>query len=237
MQLFEHQCYWTNKGYPEDRLFVIFILTSILLYFVIVVLAKNTQFESEASVPSQAPNQAVRVSIDLLRSQQATNSVKTAPIPKKVKQQKSEPKKKKVRQVDQSKSKKPPVKSPGVLPVKQSATPQLATAPKRAANVLRGTDEQFVAIKQHYFSELLTHIETYKYYPQSARRRGLSGAIDISFRLFGDGQIKGLTVHGGPVLLQRAAKKSVQQALPMPLPPSAIATPMQVSLIMQYQLH
>lgn len=234
MQLSEHQCYWTNKGYPEDRLFWIFLLSSFLIYLIIVVVAKNSQLDSSASVSSQAPNQAVNISLSLLQSQHTTQPAKSKPITKKVPQKAPIQKQKKSRRTNFSK----PVESRPAKPlVKSPAISQPVTAPQLSPQMQRGKGNQQGPIKEKYLSALLTHIETYKYYPQAARRRGLSGAIDISFRLFGDGHIKGLAVSGGPVLLRRAAEQSVKQALPMPLPPSEVETPIQISLVMQYQLH
>lgn len=233
MQLSEHQSYWVNKNYPEDQWFWIFLLMSILVHFIIVAVVKNIQVDPLVSASSQAPNQAIKVSVSLLQSQHSAQPARSKSIIEAVKQKVPVQKQMKPHPVDvshlvNSRPAKPLAKSP--------LTSQPVTAPQLSTQIQRGKGDQHTSTKQHYFSKLLTHIETYKYYPEAAHRRGLSGSIDISFTLLGDGEIKELVINGGPVLLQRAAKQSVQQALPMPLPPSDVGMPVQVSLVMQYQL-
>lgn len=110
-------------------------------------------------------------------------------------------------------------------------------APKIAQQVQRKQSGDIVPIRQRYFSNLLTHIEGYKYYPRSARQRGIEGSIEIAFRLLADGNITDLTTSGGSLILQRAAKNSVTDALPLPLCPPEITCPMLVSYAMQFKLH
>ena len=109
-------------------------------------------------------------------------------------------------------------------------------APKIAQEIQRKQTGDLAPIRQRYFSNLLTHIEGYKYYPRSARQRGIEGSIDISFRLLANGTITGLTASGGTLILRRAAKSSVTDALPLPLCPPEITCPMQVSYAMQFKL-
>lgn len=111
------------------------------------------------------------------------------------------------------------------------------TAPKIAQEIQRKQTGDLAPIRQRYFSNLLTHIEGYKYYPRSARQRGIEGSIDISFRLLANGSITGLTARGGTLILRRAAKSSVTDALPLPLCPPEITCPMQISYAMQFKLH
>lgn len=113
---------------------------------------------------------------------------------------------------------------------------QQVTAPKISQDIQRKQSGDTAPIRQRYFSNLLTHIEGYKYYPRSARQRGIEGSIDISFRLLADGSISGLTASGGTLILQRAAKSSVTDALPLPLCPPEITCPMLVSYAMQFKL-
>lgn len=234
MQLSEHQSYWVNKNYPEDQWFWVFLLMSILTHFIIVAVVKNIQVDSLASASSQAPNQAIKVSLSLLPSQYSGQLARSKPIIEAARQKIPVQKQKNPHSVDVSHSAKP---RPAKPLAKSPLTSQPVTAPQLSAQIQRGKGDLQPSSRQHYFSKLLTHIETYKYYPQAAHRRGLSGSIDISFTLLGDGAIKELALSGGPVLLQRAAKQAVQQALPMPLPPSEVEMPVQVSLVMQYQLH
>lgn len=116
-------------------------------------------------------------------------------------------------------------------------THEQAAATKISNDVQRQQINDNMQIRQRYFSTLLTHIEGYKYYPRTARSRGIEGSIQISFRLLEDGNISGLTASGGPLILRRAAKNSVSDALPLPICPPDITCPMQVSYAMQFKLN
>jgi len=63
------------------------------------------------------------------------------------------------------------------------------------------------------------HLESFKYYPASARRRGIEGDVDISFMLVHGGvaeQVKVLEGSGYAVL-DRAAMTTVTRAQPFPV--------------------
>jgi len=67
-------------------------------------------------------------------------------------------------------------------------------------------------------SLIRTHLERYKYYPPSARRRGISGEVEVAFELNRDGQatmLKILTGSGYGVL-DEAALETVRRAEPFP---------------------
>jgi len=63
------------------------------------------------------------------------------------------------------------------------------------------------------------HLESYKYYPASARRRGIEGYVDVSFRLMPHGTADQVSVlHGsGYAVLDHAALESVYRAQPFPI--------------------
>lgn len=121
--------------------------------------------------------------------------------------------------------------------VVQPLVQEQATASAVAKEVQRQVSKESVIVKQTYLSKLLTIIEGYKYYPQTARRRGMEGNIHVSFMLKEDGTVNGLDASGGSLLLRRAAKSAVKKALPLPTSPSEIEYPMYVSYVMQYQLN
>ena len=91
--------------------------------------------------------------------------------------------------------------------------------------------------QQMYIQQLLAHIENHKYYPHAARRRGIEGSINISFMLLANGQVRQLQVTGGPNVLQHATREAMEQAQPLPLPPSGISLPRQIAIAMVYSLH
>lgn len=63
------------------------------------------------------------------------------------------------------------------------------------------------------------HLEAHKFYPASARRRGIEGDVEIGFDLDGEGHADGIAVVAGSgyAVLDHAAVKTVMQAQPFPV--------------------
>ena len=90
--------------------------------------------------------------------------------------------------------------------------------------------------RESYLLRLLAHIDSHKFYPRSARRRGMEGEIQVGFYLLRDGSISDLQVTGGNKVLRKAAKQAVQRALSLPPPPESVQLQEQVRFGMVYRL-
>jgi protein TonB len=90
--------------------------------------------------------------------------------------------------------------------------------------------------RESYLLQLLTHIDSHKFYPRSARRRGMEGEIRVTFYLLRDGSITGLQIKGGSKVLRKAAKQAVQQSLALPPPPESMRLQEQIRFGMVYRL-
>ena len=90
--------------------------------------------------------------------------------------------------------------------------------------------------QESYLARLLAHIDSHKFYPRAARRRGQEGDVHVVFYLLQDGGIRALEVSGASRQLREAAQRAVQTALPMPLPPASVDLHEQVSFSMQFRL-
>jgi protein TonB len=90
--------------------------------------------------------------------------------------------------------------------------------------------------RESYLLQLLAHIDSHKFYPRSARRRGMEGKIQVTFYLLRDGSISGLQIKGGSKLLRKAAKQAVQQSLALPPPPESMQLQEQIRFGMVYRL-
>ena len=90
--------------------------------------------------------------------------------------------------------------------------------------------------QESYLARLLAHIDSHKFYPRGARRRGQEGDVHVKFYLLQDGGIRALDISGGNRQLREAAERAVQAALPLPQPPQSINLQEQVSFSMQYRL-
>jgi protein TonB len=90
--------------------------------------------------------------------------------------------------------------------------------------------------RESYLLRLLAHIDSHKFYPRSARRRGTEGEISVAFYLRKDGSISELRVTGGSKVLRDAAKQAVQRALSLPLPPESLPLQQPIRFAMVYRL-
>jgi protein TonB len=85
-------------------------------------------------------------------------------------------------------------------------------------------------------ARLHAHIDSHKFYPRSARRRGQECDVNVMFYLLRDGSIRALEGSGGSRQLREAAQRAMQAALPLPQPPASINLHEQVSFSMQFRL-
>ena len=90
--------------------------------------------------------------------------------------------------------------------------------------------------RESYLLRLLEHIDNYKFYPRTARRRGVEGEIQVAFYLRKDGSISNLQVTGGSKVLRKAATQAVQRALSLPPPPASLPLQEQIRFGMVYRL-
>lgn len=216
----------------EDRWFRWIVLGSIVLHSMVFLAGK----QAPTGAASQAAHQAIMVSLSLLQAQE-TQQRQAKPVAKQ-----QLPEKKTSRPKTQhNKSAHLPV--PAVLPTVEqyhplttTPTPTPTTAPRLAQHVVRGTEVGATTANEAYLAKLLRHIESFKFYPRVAQRRGIQGEVQVSFLLMARGDIAALHVRGGHLLLQQAARAAVQGALPMLAPPKTMTVPFNVSFVMQFQM-
>ena len=220
----------------DDRRLIRILVIAFVLYavamFVIYQPDKSGVREKSGAT---APGKQVRVSLTLYQS---NNSSTEKPVTKSFK---------KIRKVVPVIPKHKRLKVPVTEDTLQSSAadrttqqteraPVQATAPRTAAQVSRGELGGQQQHYQQYLSHLLNHIESFKYYPGAAKRRAITGTINVSFNLLAGGMISDLTIANGPSLLKRAARQAVIQAQPMPLPPHNFSLPYKVAFVMKYEL-
>jgi len=132
----------------------------------------------------------------------------------------------------------PPPASTEVAEITEFDEEQIATSDYVEAPVDKPALAQ-VALedeRESYLLRLLAHIDNHKFYPLTARRRGVEGEIKVAFYLRKDGSISNLQVTGGSKVLRKAAKRAVQQSLSLPPPPDSIPLQEQIRFGMVYRL-
>jgi len=113
-----------------------------------------------------------------------------------------------------------------VIPARSKVTrTQLAhhmqTSPRQVAHI--SEPRHIVSQRQPdpYKTRVLIrkHLEAFKYYPASARRRGIEGRVEVGFTLTQDGAANQVSVlHGsGYAVLDHAALETVYRAQPFPV--------------------
>lgn len=196
------------------------IAVSVLLHLILFVQLTDTAMSSQA----QAPNFSTRISLNLMQPVKQPPQLVKADMPP-------------PKPVHKPKSKSKPKKKPEVIKTESPVIPELAAASNVAEQIQHGQINDAAPIRKHYLNNLLTYIEGHKYYPQSARNRGIKGSIEVSFELLNNGEISDLKASGGPLILRKAAEQAIASALPFPTPPSEVNCPLQVSYAMLFELN
>jgi protein TonB len=160
------------------------------------------------------------------------------------KQSEPVPKPKPVRKIEKSatphvtQQQRTPAPAPPVhqaVVTQETTTPPVSESPP--AMIEPAGDSKAIAQARHnYLGDLAAHIESYKFYPRAARRRGIQGVIQVTFRLLENGSITDLEIKNGHKLLRSATEQALQKAQPLPRPPTTINTPLQISYGMEYLL-
>ena len=120
---------------------------------------------------------------------------------------------------------------------KTEPTRQLALPPKvQGRQVSHSSEGILQAKRQQYLHKLLSHIESFKFYPRSARRRLEEGEVKISFVLQDDGYYEQLELDGRQAVLVSATREALESARPLPVPPEDLSLSRQIEFIMEYSL-
>jgi protein TonB len=103
------------------------------------------------------------------------------------------------------------------LPDHQADT--IRSAAGMAAGVPPPTPERSENHEGRDRSRVRQHLEAHKFYPASARRRGIAGEVEVGFRLGDGGRAEQvlLLASSGYVVLDRAAVETVKRAQPFPV--------------------
>lgn len=117
-------------------------------------------------------------------------------------------------------------------PVRQVALQERA----QGRQLSYSSDNMIQQERQKYLHQLMSHIESFKYYPRVARRRALEGEVKVSFMILGDGHYRQLSLDGRHSTLVKATRLALESAIPLPVPPKEIALSRQIEFTMSYSL-
>jgi len=110
---------------------------------------------------------------------------------------------------------------------RDDAAPQQSRLPPRpspASQTRSGAAQSalLLSAKQQYLQQIAAHLDAHKFYPGTARRRHIEGAVQVSFELLEDGNISNLHILSGHSTLQKATEESIYHALPLPARPQQL---------------
>lgn len=106
------------------------------------------------------------------------------------------------------------------------AASPLPPAPTAAAPVNAAPSATEVAASPSYTALVLAHLKRYQQFPRAAKRRNLTGEVDVSFRVDRQGKVlsQWITNGSGYEILDREALATITRADPMPPVPADIPT-------------
>lgn len=96
--------------------------------------------------------------------------------------------------------------------MKQASAPRIAAASASSSSAPAPRSA-------HDIDLVRRHLERFKFYPESARRRGIGGDVGVGFRLTAGGHVAQVrvTASSGYALLDKAAEAIVARAVPFPV--------------------
>jgi TonB family protein len=107
---------------------------------------------------------------------------------------------------------------------------------QQAASEVAGRAGEQRDKRLRYIETLLRQIESKKYYPSVARRRGIEGRIHVQFTLYEADDIRNVEIDGDSGLLKRVSREALLAALPFTPPPEGVSFPLAVEYIMEFSL-
>jgi len=119
-----------------------------------------------------------------------------------------------------------------IEPVKQAAA-----QPQTQGQQVSVSSESILQQKrEQYIQKLLSHIESFKFYPLAARRRSIEGNVKITFNLQDSGSYQQLNLDGKRSVLVNATRIALEAAVPLPVPADDVKISRQIEFTMVYSL-
>jgi protein TonB len=96
---------------------------------------------------------------------------------------------------------------------------------------------EVVQAKQDQFiSNLIHKINTNKFYPTRARRRGLEGLVTVKFKVLSDGNVKDIKILSGRNIFKKSAKEAISKSFPVIVKDSLFNFPKEFKIKLSYIL-
>ena len=120
---------------------------------------------------------------------------------------------------------------------KKELVKQVAATPQSHGQQVSISSEKILQQKhEQYLQKLLSHIESFKFYPRAARSRSIEGNVIILFTLQDDGSYQQLVLNGKRSVLVNATRMALEAATPLPAPADDFELSRQIRFTMVYSL-
>ena len=115
--------------------------------------------------------------------------------------------------------------------------PAASASPQPQGEEVNTSSQGLLKLKrEQYYQELLSHIESFKFYPRAARKRFIEGGVKIVFTLNDDGRYRQLELFGERDVLVNATRIALEEAVPLPVPADDINLSRRIEFTMVYSL-
>jgi len=151
------------------------------------------------------------------------------PKPKKIKPKKQSPK-----QIIKKSAPKPKKE------VKTTQPKQVAQTPKKQKQKTLGVSKQQNNLKkiqqQKYFIKVKEIINENKTYPKKAKRRGISGIVEVDFVVSKDGELLKIEKLSGKKIFYKSVKKALKNSFPIQTPKNLFQKDIHLHLKLVYNI-
>ena len=163
--------------------------------------------------------------------------------PKKIQKPKEKPKKvvhkpKEIKKQIQKKQivKHTPTPKKQTAQVVQKASTTKVVKKERTNLVQQKVDiQKQIEEKNRYLSNVKKIIESNKFYPNSAKRRGIQSNIPVKFTILTNGMMVNLEILGGKKIFHKSVRDTIKKSFPLN-PNGALNEEIEVSLVLKYNL-
>ncbi|WP_320035254.1 TonB family protein [Halarcobacter sp.] len=158
-----------------------------------------------------------------------------------IKEQKNEPKKikkkisKKVKKTKKKIEKKVTKPKPQIKKEIKKIEP---LSSKKVEKVVPHTPKvNITKIKNDYIEKVKKTINKNKFYPNSARRRGIEGYVNVNFIIGEKGELKNIKILNGKKIFYNAAKEAIVKSFPINTKKNNHIFPLKINLCIKYNLN
>jgi len=127
------------------------------------------------------------------------------------------------------------------LKPKKKATKKKVTKTKRKKKktskrqASKQQNQSSKAERNKFWNALRRKIDSHKFYPRIAKKRGMEGVIKVKFTILANGKVGGISVNG-PKIFHNSAKNAVKSAFPISVKNTPVSLPTSINITLHYQM-